>query len=377
MKKISTSKAGLALLFFSFFTFQIQAQNLPDQMHFSADGKRLISGGLPSEGVFDEAVVNVFELWFSQSNYWTLLTNNYQGGTDLPATLIINGDTLESPVGVRFRGQTSYQMTQNSQKKSFNLTLNYEDEKQDYDGYNTFNLNNCFEDPSFMREVFFEHEIRKHVPAVQGSYVHLFINGQSWGVYPNIQQLDGDFFKQWYLSNDGTIWRALKTIGGGGGPGGGGTGGPFGTGYCTLNWLDTSDSTEYKKYYTLKRTQKTNPWEDLINVIDKLNNTSLAQLEDSLRLLLDLDRTLWFLAAENVFGDDDSYINKGGMDYYLYWEPETGRLVPQEYDANSVMWLEHATWSPFYHETDARYVLMNRLFAVPNLRQRYLAHLRT
>ena len=34
-------------------------------------------------------------------------------------------------------------------------------------------------------------------------------------------------------------------------------------------------------------------------------------------------------------------------------------------------------WSPFYHQTDVNYPLMNKLYAVPELRQRYLAHLRT
>jgi len=35
------------------------------------------------------------------------------------------------------------------------------------------------------------------------------------------------------------------------------------------------------------------------------------------------------------------------------------------------------SWSAFYNETNANYPLMNRLLAVPELRQRYLAHLRT
>ncbi|MDD8027645.1 MAG: hypothetical protein PHI34_14175 [Acidobacteriota bacterium] len=40
-----------------------------------------------------------------------------------------------------------------------------------------------------------------------------------------------------------------------------------------------------------------------------------------------VDRALWFLACENVFDDEDSYIWKGGTDYYIYWEVETGRIT--------------------------------------------------
>jgi hypothetical protein len=362
--------------FISLTTGGIFAQNLPLEMHFSADGKRLVTGGNPSEGFYDEAVIQVFELIFSQPNYWTLLTNNYQSGTDLPATMVVNGDTLPAKVGVRFKGQTSYQMSGNTQKKSFNITIDYEDPTQDLEGYETLNLNNCFQDPSFLREVLYLHQGRKHIPALKASYVHLYINGASWGIYPNVQGLNGQFLDEWFLSNDGTRWRALKTIGGGGGPGGPGGGG-FGTGFSSLNYLGTTDTAEYKKYYTLKKANKTNPWDDLVKTCVALNNTPLNALEDSVKKYLDLDRTLWFLATEIMFSDDDGYVHKGGMDYYLYWEPETGRMVPLEYDGNSAMLMNNVSWSPFYNQTDIRFPLLNRLLAVPSIRQRYLAHVRT
>ncbi len=352
----------------------IFAQSLPDQMHYSADGRRLITGGIPSVGFYDEGTIHVVNLIFSQTNYWTLLTNNYQSGADLGATMVIDGDTLPAQVGVRFKGQTSYSMNQNSQKKSFNITLDFEDATQDVDGYETLNLNNCFQDPSFMREIIYNHAYRNHGPAPQTNYVHLFLNGQNWGLYPNVQQLNKDFLSEWFLETDGTLWRALRTDGFGG-PGGGG-GGPFGTGSCSLNWLGT-DTADYAVKYTLKRTSKPNPWDDLRKVCDELNNTPLGSLEDSIRQYMDLDRALWFLVTENVFADDDSYIHKGGMDYYLYWDPESNLITPLEYDGNTVMDAQHLNWSAFYNADDTDYPLLNRLLAVPSIRQRYLAHLRT
>lgn len=344
-------------------------------MHISNDGRHLVTGGNASEGFYDESTIQVIELWFEQTNYWQQLTNNYQSSTDLPATMIVNGDTLPAKVGVRFKGQTSFNMIQNSQKKSFNITINYEDEGQQLDGYETLNLNNCFEDPSFMREVMYLHQSRRHIPSLKGSYIHLYINGENWGPYPSIQGLNGEYLKEWFLSNDGTRWRALRTDAGPGGPGGGG-GGIFGTGVSSLNYLG-ADTSLYIPKYTLKKANKEHPWEDLVNTCDALNNTPLVSLEDTIQRYLDLDRTLWYLAHEIVFSDDDSYVHKGGMDYYIYWEPETGRITPLEYDGNSCMKTNAANWSPFYHETDNRYPLMNRLFAVPSIRQRYLAHVRT
>jgi hypothetical protein len=97
---------------------------------------------------------------------------------------------------------------------------------------------------------------------------------------------------------------------------------------------------------------------------------------DTLHKVMDVDRALWFVAHEIMFGDDDSYINKGGMDYYIYFDKETGRLVPLEYDGNSVMRGMAATWSIFNKETDVKFPLASRLLKEPELRQRYLAHAR-
>ena len=119
------------------------------------------------------------------------------------------------------------------------------------------------------------------------------------------------------------------------------------------------------------------PWDDLVRVCDKLNGLPLDELADSLDTYVDVDRTLWFLASEIAFSDDDIYVHKGKMDYYLYYDVETGRMTPQEIDGNSVMRNNAVNRGPFYNADDVNYPLLNRMLAVPELRQRYLAHLRT
>ncbi len=352
--------------------FQVgAAQNLPNTMRFAETEHILYTGDQPSTGLYDETKVRIFQLWFSQADYWQQLKNNYQSHTDLPATLIVEGDTFPN-VGVRFKGQTSYSQTQSSDKKSFNITLDYADPTQNLMGYETINLNNCFEDASFMREAAYLHQIRRHVPAAKANYVQLFINGNNWGIYPNVQQLNKDYVKEWFFSNNGSLWRADRpagTSGGGGGP-------MWGDGTAALNNLGT-DTATYQLHYTLKSTEKVNPWDDLVQVCEALNDTPLSELESNIVQYLDLDRTLWFLASEIAFSDDDSYVFKGRMDYYLYWDPETGRMTPLEFDGNSVMKNNAVNWGVFYNETKVNYPLLNRLLAVPSIRQRYLAHMRT
>jgi hypothetical protein len=350
------------------------AQSFPLEIHLSPDGRQLLTGGQTTTGLYDESMIRTIELQFPQANYWTLLTQNYQSHTDLPASMTVEGQFWDT-VGVRFKGQTSYSMAGNTQKKSFNISLDYLPGNDKWLGYKTFNLNNCFLDASFLREFFFLHQIRNHIPAAKAAFVHLYINGNDWGIYPNVQQLNGDFLEEWFLSNNGTNWRADRPTGTTGGGPGGGPG--WGDGTAALNYLG-ADSATYKQYYTLKSTESATPWQDLINTCDVLNNTPSAQLETEAAEVLDLDRTLWFLASEIAFTDDDSYVYKGKMDYYLYYEPETGRITPLEYDGNSSFDLGLINaWNPFYNANKVNYPLLNKLLAVPALRQRYLAHLRT
>ena len=358
------------------------AQNLPDAWALSADGRLLTAGGENASGFYDPTEVHEISLEFGQANWWQLLTDNYDSGTDLLATCFIDGVRYDS-VGVRFKGETSY-FRNNTEKKSFNVTLDYIIDGQDVDGYNTFNLNCGWEDNSSMREVLYNNVGHHYYMSLKANYANLTINGQNWGPYQSVQQFDSDFIREWYLSNDGSIWRATSSRprgggggpgGGGGGPGGGGGGGNFGAGTSTLNY-NGPDSTDYLLDYVLRRTEQENPWADLIAATDVLNNEPLETLEPALAQVLDIDKACWFLAQENIWADDDGYINKGGSDYFVYFEPESGRIVPMEYDGNSVLGDQAINWGPFYRQDDEDFPLINRMLAVPEIRQRYLAHVR-
>lgn len=348
------------------------AQSLPEQMYFSPDGRMLITGAKPAGGLYDSAVIRNLYLDFPQTGYWQLLRQNYNSQTELPATMTVDGVRYDS-VGVRFKGETSYlQLPPGAQKMSFNISVDFAKPEQRLMGYKTLNLHNAFQDESFLREIFYLHQIRKHIPAAKANFVNLYINGENWGPYPSIQQLNKDFLEEWFLSNDGCNWRAERP-GTAPGPGGG----SWGDGTAALNYLG-ADTALYQQYYTLKSSDTPAPWTKLAAVCNALNNTPLANLPNVLPAFLDVDRVLWHLATEIAFTDDDSYVYKGKNDYYAYYEPETGRITLIEYDGNSVMNPGFATaWPPFYNSTKVNYPLLNKMLAVPEWRQRYLAHLRT
>ena len=363
------------------------AQDLPQEVSVTPDG-RLVRGGNPTTGFYDPGVVNKLEILLTEPDWFEILDGPGGGGPGgggpggnnegdpLVGTLIFNDDIVLDSVLVSIKGETS-DFQNNSEKKSFSIQID-EFREQDLFGYDNLNLNGGFQDFSSMREVLFYDLSRDFNDALKGNFVDVYINGDYWGPYNNIQQIEGVYIREWFLNNDGTRWRAKRLTTGGGGPGGGGGGGGgnFGAGTSSLNY-NGPDSSDYNTDYTLKRTEKGNPWEDLIQVTEPLNNEPIEDLYDALNPVMDIDRTLWFLAQEVVFSDDDSYINKGGSDYYVYWDEATNRLFPMEVDGNSVMLNSHVNWSPFYKENNDDFPLMNRLLQNTEIRQRYLAHLRT
>lgn len=324
-------------------------------------------------GIHDPFVVRTVSLTFTQSTWQTKLAALKTSGSNLVASLEVDGKAYGN-VGVRYRGNTSYTGMGGSgapTKKSVNLELDFVDATTRVMGRDTLNLNNAYTDETIMREPLYFNVMREYVPCPASGFAMLYINGVYWGLYCNTQQEDGDLIKEYFPSNDGDRWRAPNMAGGGGGPGGGGMGGSS----AALSYLGTS-LTSYKSVYELKSDNSTNAWERLQAATYALNNTPVAVFRDQIEDSFAVDRWLWFIALEIIFTDEDSYYYKGA-DYCFYYEPESGRMHPVEHDGNESSMPADSSLSPVQGATDSTRPIIKQFLSVPELRQRYLAHLRT
>src|SRR5690606_36545595 len=257
--------------------------------------------GKAAEGFYHLDSIRDVSLTFEQPNYWALMTANYASETNIPASLTYEGETFQD-VGVRFRGNTSYVQTGNSPKKSFSVEMDFIEEDQVVAGYKNLKFNNAHQDPSFMREVIYGQMARKYIPIAKANYVRLHLNDEDWGIYTNIQSVDKTFLDEWFLSNDGARYRATVENTG--------TFSGWGDGTAGMNYLG-QDTSEYQKYYDLKSNDVVeNPWQKLIDAFESLSIASEDNTEE-VKATIDVDKALWFLACENIFTDDDSYIKKG------------------------------------------------------------------
>ena len=325
-----------------------------------------------SPSLYDAHTLRTIHLRFHHDNWYEQMNAFYRTDIEVPAELIVDGKVY-SDIGAHFRGTSSF-FTVRSEKKSFNIAVDYGKDGQRLYGYKTLNLLNGHVDASFLREILYNQISRDFIPAMKTNLVKLVINGENWGVYINLQQYNKDFLAEWFGTRDGVRWKI--------GPGRGG-----GLTYAG------DDPATYQETYQLKTNNVEDPWTDLIALSKMLDETTPdAELAENLPPLLNIDRVLWQLAVSNVFMDDDGYIHKGG-DYALY-QDVNGRFHLIPHDNNESFrfaregrggpgggwsWggLENGMVSPVAHEDNAARPLISRLLSNPEWRARYLAHLRT
>ena len=329
-----------------------------------------------SPPLYNPQTLRTLYLRFHHEDWYEQMSSFYRTDIEVPAELIVDGKVYPE-VGVHFRGTSSY-FTVGSEKKSFNIAVDYAEDGQRLYGYKTLNLLNGHVDASFLREVLYNQISRDYIPAMKTNFVKLVINGENWGVYINLQQYNKDFLAEWFDTKRGIRWKV--------GPGRGGA----------LTYAG-DDPSAYQETYQLKTSNVENPWEGLIALTKMLDDsTSDAELAEKLPVVLNIDQVLWQLAVSNVFMDDDGYIHKGG-DYTLY-QDVNGRFHLVPHDNNESLrfgrsgrggpggggpggwsWgdLENGMVSPIAHEDNAGRPLIKRLLSNPQWRARYLAHVRT
>ena len=166
-----------------------------------------------TSGLYDLNVLRTIDLAFAQSNWQSLLAANYSTGSNLTATLTVNGASYPG-VGVRYKGNTSY--TMGGQKKSLDIEIDYATPDLTLMGYKTLNLNNANADESIMREPLYFTLMQNYTVSPKASFVRLNINGAYWGLYSSAQQENGDLLDEWFPSNDGDRWKAPRGTGAGG-----------------------------------------------------------------------------------------------------------------------------------------------------------------
>ncbi|MEM1326000.1 MAG: CotH kinase family protein [Bacteroidota bacterium] len=343
----------------------------------------LFTVSLAAQDLYDLSAVQDVYLYFEQDD-WEHTLDSFKRHTDkerLLAKLVIRGKTYDS-VGVRYKGNSSFFSTSKSeeQKLPFNIKIDHIKKKQATpEGYETLKLSNVFRDPSFVREALSYEIAREYMAAPRCNFVRLYINDEYWGLYNNSQSIDSKFLaanfgksKGAFFKCDPPDWDKTKS------------------GNCpkgdksSLEYLGENINC-YRQFYELK-SDTVIAWKALIELTQ-----AIAQHDQSLYQLLNVDETLWMLAFNNVLVNLDSYTGRLCHNYYLY-EDSSGQFHPIIWDLNmsfggfryldsrgSLENEELQELSPLAHYTNAKSQrpLIRHLLRDELNRKIYLAHVRT
>ncbi|MSR31755.1 MAG: spore coat protein CotH [Gemmataceae bacterium] len=265
-------------------------------------------------GLYDAQSLRVIFLDFENADWEKELEDFHGTDVDVPCTMTVDGKKYPG-VGAHFRGMSSYSMVSPGFKRSLNLALDTVNSKAKLYGYKTMNLLNCNGDPSLMSSVLYSQIARQFLPAPKANFVHLVINGESWGIYANTQQFNRDFLVENYHSSKGTRWKVRGSPNGQGG----------------LEYLG-DDAEAYKRRYEIKSPENAKAWKALIHFCKTLNQTPPEKLEEALKPLVDMDELLAFLALDIALINSDGYWTRAS-DFSIYLD-EKGKFHFLPHDMN-------------------------------------------
>jgi spore coat protein CotH len=116
------------------------------------------------------------------------------------------GSETIADIGVRIKGEGSKRTLE--EKAAFKLKFDEFVPKQSFHGLRRMTLNNMVEDPSFLAERLAFHFFRaQKLPAPRCNSARVFVNGQFFGVYANVEAEDKTFLRRWFESDAGNLYE--------------------------------------------------------------------------------------------------------------------------------------------------------------------------
>lgn len=315
---------------------------------------------------YNTGVIQTISIHFPFSN-WDYRLDTAKAGSEgyvLSDTVTVNGVVFLN-CGVKYKGNSSY--SANRTKNPLHIKLDYIT-PQNYQGVEDIKLGNGFSDPSMIREVSSYEILRQYMDAPLCNFAKVYVNGNYYGIMSNSEDIGNSFLTSHYFSSK---YEFVKCNPDNAGPGSSGS---------NLIYYGTNIAS-YSSLYELK---SDTGWYELIHLCDTLNNYSSA-----INTILDIDRTLWMLAFNNVLVNLDSYSGSFRQNYYLYrdhkncWIPTVWDLnmsyggFPLSGVGGSLNLAGMQNMNPLLHETDVAWPLISKLLANPVYKRMYTAHMRT
>ncbi len=282
---------------------------------------------------------------------WTSILKNASEKKWESCDVIVNGTRFYN-VGIRAKGDSSLSsiaMAPNSNRYSFKLEFDKFVDGQKCFGLDKLCLNNNYGDATNMKEAFV-YDMFRYLGADASlyNYARITINGNFWGLYLALEEVEDSFLSRNYGSQKGALYKP-----------GAGKGQESdsewaiedmqklmteadavntdtansddineydGEGGADLKYLDDDPAS----YWGIWPNQKNKTDEtDHRGVIEALKNISE---KNNIEKYMDIDNIVRYMAVHNFSVNNDSLSGDGAHNYYLYETEGRLNLIPWDYN---------------------------------------------
>ena len=251
---------------------------------------------------FDGSYVHDVRISFTLKDWKDKLDSLRMANSDnmLIGKATLDGTTYDN-VGIAYAKNPTYM--NGGRRNPWTIRLNYIDKKQNHAGQTSFNISQALRDPSMVREVLGYEIARKYMPASQAGFINLTVDGENRGVHVSIQAMDEVFLGKNFAHTEGAFFRCVPD-----------TRNEIGVkGECEMVYGALKPQKDVRCMMMNYEMLSKNGWDDLIELTRILNTEP-----NNVYKILNIDRTLWFLAYNNVLVNLNSYNGEFSGNYYMY-----------------------------------------------------------
>jgi len=281
---------------------------------------------------------------------WQALRDNYLLDTYYPARFIWNNIVLDR-VGIRSRGSGS----RSPEKPNLLVSFNRYQSSQRLLGLAAVQLKANNQDPSLLREALAMKLFRRMgIPAPLEAPARLFVNGEFFGAYTLVENMDEAFLLRNFGDDSGYLydWQENRTDG------------------YRFEYLGP-DPALYVPAMWDPKTRKSDPdAAGIVAMVRAVNEASGADFYREVSRYIDLEQFMTYIATEKFLADYDGLLGRVfGMNNFYFWRPAAaaaGLFLPWDKDG-AFDWEGAAIF-----EGVEENVLARRAVQVPELRQTFL-----
>ncbi|MDL2220012.1 CotH kinase family protein, partial [Ruminococcaceae bacterium OttesenSCG-928-O06] len=268
-----------------------------------------------ADRLFDPSVVHTIDIEIAPE-VWQGMLDNAAAEEYVACDVVVDGERFAN-VGLRPKGSNSLTQVAKYGLDRYSLKIEFDHYQSGftYYGLDKLSLATSFQDNSFMKEVIaYDMMAQMGVPAPLCSYAFVTVNGQDWGLFIAIEEIEEAFMQRNYGRTFGQLYKP---------------------GYRRLDdanddiaLIYTDDA--FESYDNIFRNAKFD-----------IRDSDKARLIEALRILgegeeleqaVDIDHMLRYFVVQSFVVNLDSYLGHTGHNYYLVEENGILSMLPWDYN---------------------------------------------